>query len=174
MLLTMSATTTSRSTCCLDGTVRGGIFRRWQCVASSEVRLRFTELTPEATPITHARALYAFTVFSTLYRLRYLGSIIGSSDQMDMRSWSGMLLFDKDKYDRMRAALDDVETGAERMWLAILRIIKSGHGSVLIGGMEMHSEEQNQRTRLINSLGDMYRRQWSTNHTSLPRVNCNV
>lgn len=117
------------------------------------MRPSLNELTPEVTPRVRAKALYAFTVFCTLYKLRYLGSLITPNDQMYMRPWSGMLLFDKDESHRMRAALYDVETGLERMWLAHPRVIKIGHGGVLIGGAEMYF-------RGTKSKGESFQQSW--------------
>ena len=70
-----------------------------------------------------------------------------------MLPWDGMLLFDKDVLGRMRAALYDVETMNEKMWLARPQVLKIGHGGVLIGGDEMHF-------RGTKSKGEPYRQSW--------------
>lgn len=84
------------------------------------------------------RVLYICPVFCTVYRLRYLGSLIRPADPMYMLGRGGMLVYERDRHLEMRATLHHVETGEELMILSRARVIKAGHGGVLFGGVDLH------------------------------------
>lgn len=99
------------------------------------------------------QVLYICPVFCTVYRLRYLGSLISPNDSMYMRGRAGMLVYERDRHLEMRAALYDIETGDELMILSRARVIKAGHGGVLFGGVDLHF-------RGIKSSGEARRQSW--------------
>lgn len=55
-----------------------------------------------------------------------------------MAGRDGMLIYRRRSFDRMRASLHDLHEGDEQFALENARVLKVGHGGILIAGDEMH------------------------------------
>ena len=69
---------------------------------------------------------------------------------MYMRGSSGMLMFEPDRHLEMRATLLDVESGGEVFYVSRARLLKAGHGGMLLGGVDL-------RFRGAKSKGESFR-----------------